>query len=920
MQDRRTQQKMAMIAVEVALEKLITFLSNEAQSLSNVRQRVNGLKNDLERMRSFLQDAESRGEKNQGLKTWIKQVRDVSYETEDVLEEFLLLLIPPHNQEDQNAFLHVLSSSLFHLRRLKTRYLLSSRIETIKDKIKGILECNIVFSLKSNHELDDLRLDALFIDDTSVVGIDDSKTQLISLLKGGHQDLSILSVVGMGGVGKTTLVRKVYQSRTVKEYFDCQAWITVSKSFTVLELLQSSLKSFMNENKEQVNEGIFRMNEIELIDNLKNYLVQKRYIIVFDDIWSVDAWEKVRFAFPCCLCGSRIVFTTRVGDIASSTETINHVFNLGPLGDQEAWTLFCRKVFRGGEYNGVCPEEMYEISWSLMKKCGGLPLAIVALGGLLARKEKHVLEWQKIFVSLFAETESNSGLESLERILLLSYNDLPYHLKFCILYTSMFPEDYLIKRMKLIRLWVSEGFVKDKPGYTREEVAEHYLNELVNRSMIQIVRKDSFNRVNTCQIHDVMREVVQRKSRDESFAIVMNDRTLSPIEKVHRVAIYENFDHLETFKGNLEMLFTGRLRSILLFDTFRFNANLLNGCRSLRVLELENAPLYKFPRELTQMIHLKYLSLRRTGITKIPYSIRKLRSLEILDLKFCHITSLSKGILKLKNLCQLRCYKYHFYDPTPFFATSTGVQVPLGIGNLTKLEKLCSVEMNQEENDNNVLVEMGNLTNLKRLGILKLTGQNGAYVSSSLDKLNHLTSLLLSTTSNTEPLSLTPLSNPPMLLQRLFLKGYLKSLPSWIICLRYLGKLVLQYSKLKEDPLRALQGLPNLVVLDLRDAYLGEELSCDIGGYPKLKVLCLRRLHGLGSVVLPEGAMSRLQELQIVECRNLEIVPTGIEHCRDLEYMLLSGMPTIFIQNIERGQGPDFWKVEHIGVIQVFPY
>ncbi|XP_047320207.1 disease resistance protein RPM1-like [Impatiens glandulifera] len=860
---------MEIIAVKAAvlvLGNLVTFLKNETQLMAGICQRVSILKDDLEYMHSFLKIAESIDEKDDELKIWVKQVRDVAYETEDAVEDFLLRLTPP--------FRHCLSTWLFHLQGLRIRCRLSGTIKLINLKMKGIKERRETFSLPSTHvELGgmNLRLEALFIDDTAVVGSDDSKSQLISMLNVGDKDLFIVTVVGMGGVGKTTLVRKVYESLS-KEDFECQAWITVSQSFTCLELLRDSLKSFMEKTKEVRNEEIDKMNVTQLIDKLKIYLQQKKYIIVFDDIWSVEAWDQVRFAFPCCSRGSRIIFSTRNGDIASSTEITNRMFNLNPLFDKESWTLFCMKAFRGDKYKSVCPEEMHDISWSLMKKCGGLPLAIVVLGDLLAKREKHVLEWQKVLESLSPKTRIISGLERLERICLLSYNDLPNHLKCCILYTSMFPEDYVITRSRLIRLWVSEGFVEDRPGgYTREEVAEGYLNELVNRSMIQIVLKDNFNRVKTCQLHDVLRDVLQRKSRDESFSIVLNDENLlQSSEKIHRVAIYENF-HRQTPKGAKISLFTG-LRSLLLFgisedviDNVNGNGILLKtylyGCRSLRVVELERVPLIDFPEELTELIHLKHLSLRgNINIKDIPDSIRKLRYLEILDLQSCDIKYLSQRILDLKNLRQLRF---------------SSVKVPSGIGKLSKLEKLIGFEVDQK--NVNVVEEIGILTNLKSLAVLKVNEQNWTHLSPTLEKLTRLTALYLSSHEATanidEGLSLT-CSSPPLHLQRLYLTANLQRLPSWIIELRYLGKLVLLHSRLENDPLRALQGLENLVVLHfLEESYLGEELSCDIGSYPKLKELHLSGLAFLKRIVFSEGAMPKLRDLEFKRCPSLEKVP-----------------------------------------------
>ncbi|THG01136.1 hypothetical protein TEA_025912 [Camellia sinensis var. sinensis] len=336
----------------------------------------------------------------------------------------------------------------------------------------------------------------------------------------------------MGGVRKTTLVKKVYDSQTVKKYFDRHAWITVSQSITAAKLLRAAPKDFLEETKEPIPEGIDTMDERQLINKLRAYLQQKRYVVVFDDVWSINVWEVVKLALPDSCCGSRFIFTTRIGDIAASIEATGHVHHLQPLPEKEAWSLFCMKAFQG-ENKGVCPKELEGISYSILKKCGGLPLAIVIIGSFLSKKNKLLLEWKKVHDSLSIEVKNNSSLEMLERILLLSYIDLPYHLKCSFLYLSVFPEDYLIKRMKIIRLWVVERFMEEKPGLIAEEVAEDYLNELVSRSMIQVVQKDNFNRVRTCCVHDIMREIIQLKSRDESFAmILLNDRRMSTDEKI----------------------------------------------------------------------------------------------------------------------------------------------------------------------------------------------------------------------------------------------------------------------------------------------------------------------------------------------------------------------------------------------------
>ncbi|GMP82905.1 hypothetical protein CsSME_00037015 [Camellia sinensis var. sinensis] len=232
-------------------------------------------------------------------------------------------------------------------------------------KVKAVSEKRNTFSFKREEEAttstttlqlqprNDPRLASLFLDEAADV--------LISWLVNIEQNLTSVSAVGMGGVGKTTLVKKVYDSQVVKKYFNCHARITVSQSFTTAELLRAALKDFLEETKEPIPEGLDTMGEIQLINKLRDYLQQKRYVVVFDDVWSINAWESVKFALPDCCCRSRIIFMTRIGNVAASIETAGHIYHLHPLSEEEAWTLFCIKTFRG-ENRGVCPKELEEMS------------------------------------------------------------------------------------------------------------------------------------------------------------------------------------------------------------------------------------------------------------------------------------------------------------------------------------------------------------------------------------------------------------------------------------------------------------------------------------------------------------------------------------------------------------------------------
>lgn len=903
---------MAMIAVQVVLEKLASFVAEETRFLGGVRGGIVELQDDLYSMKSFLQDADERSESDQGLRAWVKQVRDVAYDAEDILEEFMLRFAP--SPGTGSGFTHYLRNSYRSIRKLRARHRLAVQLQSIKTRVRAISERRNAFSLNridmpstSSATVEKWhapRLAALYLDEADVVGIENPKHQLVSWLVEGEEKLSSISVVGMGGLGKTTLVKKVYDSHPIRRSFDAHSWVTVSKSFASTELLRVALQGFLVTANEPVPDNMQSMTDLQLIDFLRNYLQRRRYVIVLDDVWNVYAWETIRYAFPDCNCGSRIIFTTRLSNFAESIENTSHVYELQALPENEAWTLFCMKAFRG-EHKAVCPPELEEMSRNILRKCEGLPLAIVAIGGLLSKKKNEGLEWKKVHDCLATELKSNNDLESLRRILQLSYDDLPYYLKQCYLYLSVFPEDYLIKRTKLIRLWIVERFVEEKPGFTMEEVAEEYLNELVNRSLIQVVEMNYFNRVKTCRVHDLMRDIIQMKSREESFVMIANGTRIGRNEKVRRLSIHENSEEVQS-----DMRFP-YLWSLLSFSSHHSFEHGFRNYKLLRVLNLDRAPLYSFLPELVELIHLRYLSLRWTVISELPESIRKLKYLEILDLKKTFVSSLPAGITQLTCLCQLRNYR-HSFQSSLFFPDTHGMRVPSGIGRLTSLQKLGSVEVNE---DYELVRELGKLTSLRRLGILKLREEQGMDLCYTLDRLKHLTALYLVSLNKTESLQFDSLSSPPKYLQRLNLKGSLPALPGWIASLQYISKLVLQYSNLKSDPLKALQKLPSLVVLELRQAYAGEELCCDPSGFSKLKKLGLHELERLRRIRIAEGSMPGLERLDITACTVLETVPDGIENLKNIEDLVLWSMPSTFIKTIKRYRGEDFWRVQHITTI-----
>lgn len=632
--------------------------------------------------------------------------------------------------------------------------------------------------------------------------------------------------------------------------------------------------------------------------------------MVFDDVWHVREWEAVKYALPDNNCGSRIMITTRRSDLAftSSTESKGKVYNLQPLKEDEAWELFCRKTFHGDS----CPSHLIGICTYILRKCEGLPLAIVAISGVLATKDKRRIdEWDMICRSLGAEIQGNGKLDNLKTVLGLSFNDLPYNLKYCFLYLSIFPEDHVIQRMRLIRLWIAEGFIKAIEGKTMEDVAEDYLKELLNRNLVQVAGTTSDGRVKTLRIHDLLREIIISKSKDQNFAAIVKEQTAAWPEKIRRLSVQG------TSPNGQQQRSVSKLRSLFMFgvvENLSLGKLFPRGFKLLSVLDFEDAPLNKFPVAVVDLYYLRYLSLRNTKVQMVPGRVLgKLQNLETLDLKRTCVTELPADIVKLKKLRHLLVYQFKVKGYAQFYSKyGFTFKNPHEIGNLQSLQKLCFVEANQGYSGM-MIKQLGELTQLRRLGIMKLREEDGKAFCVSIERLTNLRAISVTSEGEDKVIDLKFLSSPPPFLQRLYLLGRLQELPSWIPSLHGLARIFLKWSCLKHDPLVYLQDLPNLAHLELLQVYDGDTLHFRGGKFKKLKVLGLDMFDGVSEVIVGEGAMPCLETLSIGRCGLLKKVPSGIEHLTKVKVLEFFDMPDELMQTIcPHGKGNDYWKVSHI--------
>lgn len=901
---------MAESVVSFLLDRLASLIKEEVRLLSGTRAEMQDIVEELERIKAFLRVADAKEDSDPQLKVWVKQVRDVAYQIEDALDIFRLSHSCYH-RPGCHVSLHELSC-IFN--KLKARQRIATDIQSIKSKVRTLSEGQQNYKLDVDpgsskvHKHQYSQGDALLLEEADLVAIGEPKRQLIELLmqEGGNTGRQAVAVVGMGGLGKTTLAKQVYKDARVKKNFKVHAWITVSQSFKIKQLLRHIVEKIFKVIRKPVPEEVDRMDTNQLRERIKKLLQHSRYLIVLDDLWHIDAWDVINHALPNNK-GSRVMITTRNASVASASCMNNHgkLYHLEPLSPEESWTLLCRKTFQ----EESCPPNLEEICRCILSKCGGLPLAIVAIGAVLAMKDKKNIEdWAAVCGSIGAEIEENDQLDNMKRLLYLSFSDLPYHLKSCFLYLSIFPDLYKFEYMRLIRLWIAEGFVIEKEGKTPEEVAESYLKELLDRSLIEAEEIATDGRVKSCRIHDLLREIVVLKSREQNFAAIEKEQGTMWPEKVRRLSIFNTLQNVQ------QKRIPSKLRSLLIFGVedslteFSIPKLFPRGLPLLTVLDLEGAPLETFPKEVVNLLLLRYLSLRGTRVKQIPSSIKKLRNLETFDLKHSHVVELPAEILNLKRLRHLLVYRYEV-ESYARFNSRYGVKVPAGICGLQSLQKLCFVEANQ---DNGALVaELGRMNQLRRLGIFKLRPEDGVTLCLSIEKMLNLRSLSVSSVEKDKIIDLTHISCPPQFLQRLYLTGRLENLPHWISSLQNVVRLFLKWSRLKEDPLVHLQGLPNLVHLELLQVYEGDCLHFKAGGFPSLKLLGIDKLDELKLVIMDKGAMPCLEKLIIQRCRLLKKV-SGIEHLQDLKLLEFFDMPKELIRPFHPDGGEDHWKVAHI--------
>ncbi|OIW17526.1 hypothetical protein TanjilG_22638 [Lupinus angustifolius] len=518
-----------------------------------------------------------------GMKRKVMELREASLRIEEVTEDYM------NTQQQQQSHdpgcVAIFQAATNFIKTMFHRLRVSYEIRDIKTSIREInersglqiqsfLEQGTSSGRQNVLPQHALRRNALYVEEEDVVGFEGPKQELIGWLEETQPKRTVIIVVGMGGQGKTTLAKIVYDK--VIGDFDCHAWITVSQTYSKEDLLRTMLKK-LGENIYNVSE----MNLESLTNEVRKYLSQKRYSIFFDDVWNKDFWSEIESAMLDDKNRSRVVITTRDVEVANFCKKSSfHIHNLQRLSSQESMKLFCKKAFQN-EPDDICLAGLEEISSNIVEKCEGLPLAIVAIGSLIACNGKNSLELQKSCKTLIYELDKNPNSTGITNILGLSYDALSYRLKSCFMYFGIYSEDYEVEHKRLIRKWIAEGFVKfDECHKTLDEVGEEYLKELIQRSLVQVSSFKIDGKPKRYRVHDLLHEMILTKIKDIGFChFVGNDHSMIS-GKILRLQITDD-SNVDYFKdASIEKSF---IRSIHVFGNEElpkdFMKMILTKCR-----------------------------------------------------------------------------------------------------------------------------------------------------------------------------------------------------------------------------------------------------------------------------------------------------------------------------------------------------
>ncbi|XP_010449522.1 PREDICTED: probable disease resistance protein At1g59620 isoform X2 [Camelina sativa] len=897
---------MAETLLSFGVEKLWDLLVRESQRFQGVEEQFNELKSDLNMLRCFLEDADAKKHTSAMVRNIVIEIKEIVYDAEDIIETFLL-------KEDLGKRSGIKNS----VRNFSKRMGLSFDIKAISKRISKVIRDmhslgiqqvivndRYIESLQERER--EMRQTFPNINESFLVGVEENVKKLVSHLV-EDESSQVVSITGMGGIGKTTLARQIFNHATIKSHFVGLAWVCVSQQFIRKHVWQMILRKLRPEYK------VLKMPEEELQEKLFQVLETQNALIVLDDIWKEEDWDRIKPMFPREK-GWKVLLTSRNEGVAFRADPNCYTFKPDFLTLKESWTIFQRIAFsreNNTEYR-VDDVKMEEVGKEMIKHCGGLPLAVKVLGGLLAA-QYTLHEWKRIYENIRSHivggtTFSDINNSSVYNVLYMSFEELPVYLKHCFLYLAHFPEDHMIDVGNLSYYWAAEGI--SRPRYydraTIREVGDEYVKELVKRNMVISERDVGTSSFETCHLHDMMREVCLLKAEEENFLQTVLDtsttNTKSPC-KSRRLAIGLSRG---TYRPVGEMK-NPKLRSLLFMKKLNWTDTRLCFTRLqlMRVLDLSRAHFEggKLPSSIGKLIHLKYLSLYQAQVSQLPSSMQNLKLLLYLNICAQERCSLYMPNF-LKELRELS------YLSLPWRIDD---DVKIDLGNLENLETL----MNFSTKHGRVR-DLHDMTRLRDLSIFIKGGCTVETLSSSLSELRHLENVAIyyykmyAHTNDEEGLVLDCVQ-----LKQLKLRIYMPRLPDEQHFPSHLRNISLTECCLEEDPMPILGKLLHLNEASLLNkSFCGRRIVCSGSGFPQLQKLYLFGLEEWEEWIIEEGSMPFLHTLTIRNCQKLKELPDGLRFIISMKKLNITLGNWDFKRKLSKG-GEDYNKIQHIPLVGI---
>ncbi|GKV45212.1 hypothetical protein SLEP1_g52320 [Rubroshorea leprosula] len=897
---------------EWLLQKVDNFTSSRSHRLQEeVHVELQKWKSFLPHIRDVLIDAEEKQRAVNSIKTWLDDLKDLAYDMEDILEEFTtnglrssLIAAPQCASTTSRCILACFSSfehsdSMFDSNTISKVKAISNRLLSMTERsnILGLLSLTMQAGERPD-KVDVARVPTSSLPDSHVYGRETDKVAVLQKLlnnESSSQGYSVIPIVGMGGIGKTTLAKNVY-NEVGQGSFELKAWVCVSDRSDVLGITRSIL--------EAVSRRQHDLRDLNLLqEELKKELSSKKFLLVLDDVWneSYRQWDTLQKPFQSGSAGSKIVVTTRSKRVAEIMGGNDRIHYLKELDYKQCLSIFAQHAL--GEDNFDAHPYLEEVGEEIVERCKGLPLVAKLLGGLL-RGNQDLEYWKYISKSEMLNLDDiKSGILP---PLMLSYYHLPSYLKQCFAYCALFPKDYPFKEDELIMLWMAEGLLRQKlrDRNRLEEIGLQYFQELLSRSFFQQSSGNELEYVMHDLIHDLAQVVAGRTCHKLE--------NMSEVDKIFEVQ-FEKVRYLSFYCGYLDisnkfevLKEVKSLRTLIPADPEAGMCHLskivvldmIPELRCLRALSLRGYLIRKLPDSIKDLKFLKYLDLSETKIQSLPESIVFLLRLQTLLLFYCQ--SFSKFPVTIGNLINL-----HHLD---LRGTDSLQEMPSGIANLRDLLTLGKFIVGKE-NGSVKLSDLENLSQLKgELSILDLHNVSNAHDArkASLGKIDGLDWLLLQWTSDfrssrneDKEMEVLRWLKPHLKLKSLSIICYGgKEFPSWISCPLFSNLSYLKLCKCRRSTslpsLGQLPGLKELIVegmdaietvdskfyghgtfqslesLEFRDMLVWEEWTSTTGGgvgFPRLRELVIINCPELKGQ-LPNH-LSRLIRLVISRCPEL---------------------------------------------------